>query len=164
MRGATKPVSAPPAPPVVSIHAPHAGRDCGDHQGLQKQAGFNPRAPCGARRFNSAPVISPTLFQSTRPMRGATYTSYGADVAAGVSIHAPHAGRDGFWQSVATRRRRFNPRAPCGARREGVVYLHVDVEFQSTRPMRGATHSTAKSPMGCFVSIPAPHAGRDVLA
>ena len=33
-------------------------------------------------------------FQSTRPMRGATLCDLSDGAAAGVSIHAPHAGRD----------------------------------------------------------------------
>ena len=38
---------------------------------------------------------------------------------------------------------RFNPRAPCGAR---LVDIHEDtftVEFQPTRPLRGATYIKA---------------------
>ena len=57
------------------------------------------------------------MFQSTRPVRGATciITSKGCDCF--VSIHAPRAGRDtSRWQSASTRTS-FNPRAPCGARR-----------------------------------------------
>ena len=34
------------------------------------------------------------LFQSTRPMRGATVAFVGPVVVGGISIHAPHAGRD----------------------------------------------------------------------
>ena len=37
--------------------------------------------------------ISPE-FQSTRPMRGATYTAQRAGPCYEISIHAPHAGRD----------------------------------------------------------------------
>ena len=33
----------------------------------------------------------------------------------------------------------FNPRAPCGARPVNFEAKYTDVEFQSTRPMRGAT-------------------------
>ena len=125
---------------------------------------FNPRAPCGARPASGAGSSSPALFQSTRPMRGATSGGRrvmhvdagfqstrpmrGATVSAwqrrdlcGISIHAPHAGRDvakrfprdeiEAFQSTrpmrgatpARRRRKhwrryFNPRAPCGARHD----------------------------------------------
>ena len=39
----------------------------------------------------------------------------------------------------------FNPRAPCGARHRMVCALYSPVSFQSTRPVRGATHSSATS-------------------
>ena len=79
----------------ISIHAPHAGRDffnfmpifwhrhfnprapcgarpCGVPCTLPPAGYFNPRAPCGARLSCSRPLARPLLFQSTRPMRGAT--------------------------------------------------------------------------------------------
>ena len=79
------------------------------------------------------------MFQSTRPVRGATIVSgrhtticyrfnprapYGArqagrlDETQGVivSIHAPRTGRDVSFKLVITRRIGFNPRAPYGAR------------------------------------------------
>ncbi len=126
---------------------------------------FNPRAPCGARRTFCPLSRSTAAFQSTRPMRGATLTPQQLDALKEISIHAPHAGRD-----AAERRRfdhagHFNPRAPCGARppseRDIVSLLYFNPrapcgarldddfkskatgEFQSTRPMRGATGTTA---------------------
>ena len=83
------------------------------------------------------------MFQSTRPVRGATDRSpiphaarrvsihaprAGRDVKAArrlsdgqVSIHAPRAGRDSRTTSVTTVIMRFNPRAPCGARPDAVL-------------------------------------------
>ena len=57
-----------------------------------------------------------------------------------ISIHAPHAGRD--------------PES---------LELHVSIStFQSTRPMRGATHLDDLQPYKTVkISIHAPHAGRD---
>ena len=123
---------------------------------------FNPRAPCGARqRQHDAllrqPLISihaplagrdsasmthffaSPLFQSTRPMRGATNSSFqryffchyfnprapcGArrrncnsmGQVHKISIHAPHAGRDCQAAHREPYCTNFNPRAPCGAR------------------------------------------------
>ena len=81
----------------VSIHAPHAGRDvnlayviahvhsfnprapCGARPPPARLRppcpGFNPRAPCGARRYRPNIDESMLVFQSTRPMRGATRSS-----------------------------------------------------------------------------------------
>src|ERR1035437_3992567 len=57
----------------VSIHAPHAGRDVGDQLDCRRCAGFNPRAPRGARLASGAELLKAmTGFQSTRPTRGAT--------------------------------------------------------------------------------------------
>ena len=101
--------------------------------------GFNPRAPCGARPSPSNSISRSTGFQSTRPVRGATWQQCQSDCQGRVSIHAPRAGRDLI--SFDTRRASlsFNPRAPCGAR----------PPLQMSTPAREV------------VSIHAPRAGRD---
>ena len=101
-----------------------------------------------------------------------------------LSIHAPRAGRD-VWLEIdlvlflsvqaprpvrgATRstrphrseRRYFNPRAPCGARQQrGFIKSRPD-GFQSTRPVRGATHGKSSAQSANRISIHAPRAGRD---
>ena len=118
VRGATTIRSLVTNTTIVSIHAPRAGRD--------------PQI-----RFS---IISPMQFQSTRPVRGATCVACNLDIGGRVSIHAPRAGRDaracrGWGRRKvsihapragrdATQQRRFiaaprfNPRAPCGARRQ----------------------------------------------
>ena len=122
---------------------------------------FNPRAPCGARRWVHPCLRAPLGFQSTRPMRGATALDDWCARLRGVSIHAPHAGRDvcGFpphrrgrcfnprapcgarLGSIESNRLldSFNPRAPCGARQRLLAEIDEEWQFQSTRPMRGAT-------------------------
>ena len=59
----------------------------------------------------------PCLFQSTRPVRGATSTHIAALQQEIISIHAPRAGRDRKFSTCYT----------------------VTCRFQSTRPVRGAT-------------------------
>ena len=169
---------------VVSIHAPHAGRDrlCLARllepelfQSTRPMRGatlrftmlrrwslcFNPRAPCGARHMMAKWRTAFKMFQSTRPMRGATEAWDRNRVGQRVSIHAPHAGRDSRPLSTARTSGCFNPRAPCGAR--PVLYRRIgrQREFQSTRPMRGATHILGIRGRNLCVSIHAPHAGRD---
>ena len=131
-------------------------------------------------------MLGATAFQSTRPMRGATFKVIAIVIILSVSIHAPHAGRDTFifnfppcftcfnprapcgarpldllhcaiWQ-------RFNPRAPCGARHSALVKSVPLQKFQSTRPMRGATRPDVLRFSYIMVSIHAPHAGRDFRA
>ena len=93
--------------------------------------------------MRGATVIDQTLakrelFQSTRPMRGATAIAIATGKLSFVSIHAPHAGRDFDYVKDSLQGCSFNPRAPCGAR---------------PRPLRAAARA--------LVSIHAPHAGRD---
>ena len=124
----------------ISIHAPHAGRDC----------------------LMRSTLRAWLLFQSTRPIRGATRTAEGARHL------LPN----------------FNPRAPYGARRATSLPVPSSMAFQSTRPIRGATlmvylffsfasHFNPRAPYGarltpikpitmyCQISIHAPHTGRD---
>ena len=56
----------------VSIHAPHAGRDMRSFIGTTQRPCFNPRAPCGARLEFREVGIQFEVFQSTRPVWGAT--------------------------------------------------------------------------------------------
>ena len=101
----------------ISIHAPHTGRD----------------TTCCVNR----PTI--TLFQSTRPIRGATLHDNSCCFLAGY----------------------FNPRAPYGAR-QGIDRLGDPTStFQSTRPIRGATADTWRQLHDLHISIHAPHTGRD---
>ena len=100
-------------------------------------------------------------FQSTRPERGATCLISGGKITNRVSIHAPRAGRDDDFMEIpcamfvsihAPRAgrdrqcycnnrnlRRFNPRAPSGARLPQFNGITAGEPFQSTRPERGAT-------------------------
>ena len=55
---------------------------------------FNPRAPYGARRTIARCFISGKKFQSTRPIRGATFFVRRDVYIRAISIHAPHTGRD----------------------------------------------------------------------
>ena len=146
---------------TVSIHAPRAGRDSIGITTSDAEAVFQSTRPVrGATKVFFMPVTV-CRFQSTRPVRGAT-----------LSIVR-------LWRCWS-----FNPRAPCGARRvrlggvrrQLAVSIHapragrdgdtnnVPVSlpgFQSTRPVRGATSISATVPSTIRVSIHAPRAGRD---
>ena len=115
MRGATQGGPVLAVPERISIHAPHAGRDV---------------------------ILNPipqevALFQSTRPMRGATI-------------------------SLTLRRSAalyFNPRAPCG--RDGLYGYsrYLLPEFQSTRPVRARLQLRQELHAAKQISIHAPRAG-----
>ena len=57
-------------------------------------ADFNPRAPCGARQTVRLWAEEDEIFQSTRPLRGATCKCDSWLLISEISIHAPLAGRD----------------------------------------------------------------------
>ena len=100
---------------------------------------FNPRTPCGVRLYDDVyfPVFK--TFQSTHPLRGATFRTVREGLPQPISIHAPLAGCDfqtmmrttklSLFQSthplrgatrisllVSSSRPDFNPRTPCGVR------------------------------------------------
>ena len=146
---------------------------------------FNPRAPYGARPAIPCSPPPGVLFQSTRPIRGATVTQglqvaavrisihaphTGRDIQGGqllqgcvrISIHAPHTGRDVFYGRSAYQSWYFNPRAPYGARLVERLASAPDAQFQSTRPIRGATRAGVRHAQHGAISIHAPHTGRDM--
>ena len=168
---------------TVSIHAPHAGRDSATTSQVPKHSCFNPRAPCGARPRFEVFLQRLNLFQSTRPMRGAT--SFRLDVCpvVHVSIHAPRVGRDHLDRNSVGRCGRFNPRAPCGARRPLRLYCGRGSCFNPRAPCgarrrfsqsyRFSAGFNPRAPCGArhycpgddfptdIVSIHAPRVGRD---
>ena len=146
---------------AISIHAPHAGRDQERSCRTCRSRNFNPRAPCGARHEGAKKMLTENIFQSTRPMRGATLFPSSCRKRGNISIHAPHAGRDSKIVVSISTITNFNPRAPCGARLQGDVVLLNEFLFQSTRPMRGATILLGIIYLWEHISIHAPHAGRD---
>ncbi len=58
-----------------------------------------------------------------------------------ISIHASHAGSDLYKDNDRFVIFNFNPRFPCGKRRLVLFYLYLFAKFQSTLPMREATHN-----------------------
>ena len=102
------------------------------------------------------------LFQSTRPMRGATDEVLNVLDAAVISIHAPHAGRDLRYTGTCRDGLNISIHAPHAGRDRGAPrWLPVMDSFQSTRPMRGATAEIVFAEHHRRISIHAPHAGRD---
>ena len=102
---------------VISTHAPLAGRDESVRHPPTNEDYFNPRAPCGARLGMVFVRLFTFQFQPTRPLRGATIFMAPVTDGAGISTHAPLAGRDHESSEIIVfALLNFNPRAPCGAR------------------------------------------------
>ena len=126
---------------------------------------FNPRAPYGARHNDQVTKVINRLFQSTRPIRGAT--SKGISIAFDFNrFQSTRPIRGATWGhridiSIIWD---FNPRAPYGARHVFGKLSFILILFQSTRPIRGATADILSYLDQIIISIHAPHTGRDCFA
>ena len=125
----------------ISIHAPHTGRDLVSHSTAETMTEISIHAPHTGRDLaREALTMVDAIFQSTRPIRGATCPRVDFLILfLLISIHAPHTGRDGKATSGKRRKKYFNPRAPYGARRITV----------------------SPTCWAFLISIHAPHTGRD---
>ena len=131
-------VAGTPQTPI-SIHALRKESDPGTLRLTKRSKNFNPHSPCGERPARPSGMSSPNLFQSTLPLRGATYSYWispsvqifqstlplrGATFSmrlvqhiVSISIHTPLAGSDGTARPWSRPCGNFNPHSPCGERR-----------------------------------------------
>ena len=94
--------------------------------------------------------LAKLLISIHAPLAGSDPTAHEAlSKAERISIHAPLAGSDQCSGGCNGRRTDFNPRSPCGERRTRTARRSSSWRFQSTLPLRGATHA--------FLSVPAKH-------
>ena len=114
---------------------------------LTIQRNFNPRAPCGARLPYYRGQGLHQRFQSTRPVRGATFqlcAFFGTiDI---ISIHAPRAGRDRKSVLSSVILFPFQSTRPVRGATINATADTLTARFQSTRPVRGATLSRRSTP------------------
>ena len=127
---------------VISIHAPHAGRDGVNIKIIDKLILFQSTRPMrgatfrlvtgslklmlfqstrpmrGATSSETVPKRNTETFQSTRPMRGATATSVRVFSFSKFQSTRPMRGATSVFVCSVTLLADFNPRAPCGARQQ----------------------------------------------
>ena len=147
---------------------------------------FNPRSPYGERHKSTLPTAFFTEFQSTLPLRGATWMSGLSVLVSYISIHAPLTGSDrvtpdSFIQEIISihapltgsdflvvlgisNSRDFNPRSPYGERLPKAAETKKTNKFQSTLPLRGATAKRQLPDYHPGISIHAPLTGSDFLS
>ena len=101
---------------TVSIHALLAECDVFRSPLLPYPRSFNPRTPCGVRRFSFTATTLPPQFQSTHSLRSATALEDLDMIDVWVSIHALLAECDPGVPGVQNVPHGFNPRTPCGVR------------------------------------------------
>ena len=146
----------------ISIHAPHAGSDydrsledtaeslfqstlpmrgatiCATFWAAERFY-FNPRSPCGERRFLDRYIRACIGISIHAPHAGSDYHVGSVEYTDTISIHAPHAGSDVCRAEPPEQRHHFNPRSPCGER---LAQCRKCTAYRS-------------------ISIHAPHAGSD---
>ena len=159
----------------VSIHALLAECDPCPPGCHPDRHGFNPRTPCGVRRFGALSIFFNALFQSTHSLRSATFgkpdwvhrprfqsthslrsattTLHNAKAETNVSIHALLAECDRGFCSRGMNFCGFNPRTPCGVRPNPCKDHPVLLLFQSTHSLRSATFAPARNKPCSCVSI-----------
>ena len=125
---------------------------------------FNPRAPCGARRYLPQGIRYPHKISTHAPLAGRDGDGgRGSDAIAYFNPRAPCGARLAGIAKSTTEQANFNPRAPCGARQFRGYDREANAEqFQPTRPLRGATPTDPSRGRPLGISTHAPLAGRDV--
>ena len=122
---------------------------------------FAARGICGFGLCGRAAWEPLHRFQSTRPVWGATWLRpLGQSCQKDFNPRAPCGARQHL-RPFSRRSYNFNPRAPCGARLMDQAAAAGNNEFQSTRPVWGATIKTRQLVSQQIISIHAPRVGRD---
>ena len=124
---------------------------------------FNPRTPCEVRLQPAVSFSTLHLFQSTHPMRGATFCIGYCFSTNSISIHAPHARCDlrASQPLLSLCISIHAPHARCDVGK--IVGRSASGRFQSTHPMRGATSINLFHSLEINISIHAPHARCDIF-
>ena len=160
MQGATHALNSALFSVNISIHAPHAGSDVLQFADCQFEY-ISIHAPHAGSDHDRQRRYTGHHISIHAPHAGSDGDADRRFRGLLISIHAPHAGSDRLPRSQNRLHCHFNPRSPCGERHIANLVQPKLTRFQSTLPMRGATHS-CKS---CFkqeqISIHAPHAGSD---
>ena len=93
-----------------------------------------------SQHYDNSATINVQLISIHAPREGRDLHGLRLLLGRDISIHAPRAGRDLYPMPDLLKFRHFNPRAPCGARRNQRLESELLAPFQSTRPVRGATN------------------------
>ena len=160
---------------TVSIHALLAECDIAVVKNVFQRHGFNPRTPCGVRLSTGRGISPGRRFQSTHSLRSATRPSKRKPPP--LRFQSTHSLRSATRYSVKlfsskggfnprtpcgvrrqNRLRRdvyagFNPRTPCGVRHCPLLTSGVLKEFQSTHSLRSATMKVQAKIIAESVSI-----------
>ena len=101
------------------------------------------------------------VFQSTHPLRGATFFSLNLHLRPLISIHAPLAGCDSQLRHQPGIEPDFNPRTPCGVRQSVRPFALAAIYFNPRTPCGVRRYSLRTGTTSPCISIHAPLAGCD---
>ena len=122
----------------ISIHAPLAGCDRLPATGCSSCQHFNPRTPCGVRQYVGDRLWTPSRFQSTHPLRGATSSTVKSLTFGKFQSTHPLRGAT-YIYCTEGRPDLFQSTHPLRGATHVAEACNVSKTFQSTHPLRGAT-------------------------
>ena len=123
----------------ISIHSPRAGRDC-RYPNAPLITQISIHSPhTGRDRLVNAPIVSPSLFQSTLPAWGETWPPCIGSPRCHFNPLSPHGERQILRQREGACSLHFNPLSPHGERPRSDFLSHYSTVFQSTLPAWGET-------------------------
>ena len=124
----------------ISIHVPRTGHDGRSSSSLYALDVFQSTRPLrGATIVDGLRDDDKDKFQSTCPVRGTTMCPVRPAAQKKISIHVPRTGHDRKSLACLFTISNFNPRAPYGARPVKGFRDLLMQGFQSTCPVRGTT-------------------------
>ena len=118
LRGATACGAGGGEAQAISIHAPLAGCDPTAWPRPGWISYFNPRTPCGVRRRLRRAYRDLWPISIHAPLAGCDALETNAAAQGDISIHEPLAGCDPPPLRLPLYTANFNPRTPCGVRRD----------------------------------------------
>ncbi len=160
MRGATRVAGLGNWGVVISIHAPHAGSDVATVCWRSGKMIFQSTLPMRGATYRKPQCLIPMTFQSTLPMRGATNTFSDSWAAGLFQSTLPMRGATVSSQIGIDNLINFNPRSPCGERPSGLTFGGAII-ISIHAPHAGSDVEQAVYKILNTISIHAPHAGSD---
>ena len=124
---------------LFQLTRPLRGATAGINEYMNGFTNFNSHAPCGARRSYVCATSSTYLISTHTPLAGRDVCRQVVHFLVCISTHTPLAGRDHRLETLVGKL----------------------LEFQLTRPLRGATLYSYRTVCAAFISTHTPLAGRD---
>ena len=123
---------------IISTHAPLAGRDVELLPLTTSKEEFQPTRPLRGATRRRRDGFGRGTISTHAPLAGRDRLDDRGGLSDAISTHAPLAGRDRRATTTRCRTRDFNPRAPCGARRQRGHHVAVVLGHFNPRAPCGA--------------------------